>query len=279
MSGQWIDVSGGQLYVEVTGHGQPIMLLHGWPLDHRMFGPQLEELSHQFRVIAPDRRGFGKSDINPDLRLELDDIDAVLDALSEDTTHLLGMSQGGRIALRYATTKPERVRSLMLQGAVIDGYDVALSEDDGVPVAEYAELAANGRLDEVVDHWLHHPMMQLAERHQSAQQLLRNIMKEYRGLDLINFDAASYAPANDVLNALPDLKIPTLLLTGAEESPIRRAHAAAMMSRIPDCLEVVFRSSGHLSNLTEPGLYNAAVIDFCESLDDQNLASAGGAFD
>lgn len=279
MSSQLIDVSGGRLYVEVAGLGQPILLLHGWPLDHRMFQPQIKALAKRFRVIAPDRRGFGKSDANPDLRREVDDIDAVLDALGEDTTHLLGMSQGGRIALRYATTRPERVRSLLLQGAVIDGYDVAGSEDDGVPVAQYAELVANGRLDKVVDQWLQHPMMHLDEQHQSAQQLLREIMEEYRGLDLLNFDAASYAPANDVFTALSELPVPTLVLTGAEETPTRRAHAAALKSRIPDCHEVVFHSSGHLSNLTEPDRYNAAIIEFCEGLSAKHLALAGGAVD
>jgi len=279
MSSRWIDVSGGRLFVEVAGQGEPILLLHGWPLDHRMFEPQLKVLAERFRVIAPDRRGFGKSEAGPGLRLELDDIDAVLDALNEDSTHLLGMSQGGRIALRYATTRPERVRSLMLQGAVIDGYDVAGSEDDGVPVVDYAELAAIGRLDEVVDQWLNHPMMRLDDRHQSAQQLLREIMQDYRGLDLLDFDAASYAPGHDVFAALSDLPMPTLVLTGAEETPARRAHAAALVSRIPDCHELVFQRSGHLSNLTEAEAYNASIIRFCEDLNDNDLTLAGGAFD
>lgn len=274
-----MEVDGGRLYVEVAGQGQPILLLHGWPLDHRMFQPQLEALAKRFKMIAPDRRGFGKSDAGPDLRLEVDDIDAVLDALNEDTTHLLGMSQGGRIALRYATSRPERVRALLLQGAVIDGYDVARREDDGVPVEEFAKLASSGRLDEVIERWLQHPMMQLDEQHESAQKLLRDIMQEYRGHDLTNFDAASYATAQDVYAALSGLTMPTLLLTGAAETRTRRAHAAVLLSRIPDSKEVVFQNSGHLSNLTEPELYNAAVIDFCEGLDGRKLALAGGALD
>ena len=70
-------------------------------------------------MITYDRRGFGRSEAQPDLRLELDDIDHILDALGFESTHLLGMSQGGRIAIRYAVTRSERLRSMILQGAVI----------------------------------------------------------------------------------------------------------------------------------------------------------------
>ena len=120
----WIDVDGGRLFLRHEGEGVPLLLMHGWTLDQRMFQPQVPRLSERFHVISFDRRGFGRSDATPDLDLELDDLDRIADALSLDTLHLLGMSQGGRLAMRYAVTRPQRLRSLVLQGAVVDGLDI-----------------------------------------------------------------------------------------------------------------------------------------------------------
>ena len=278
-SSRWVDVDDGRLYVEVAGQGQPILLIHGWALDHRMFTPQVEALSDRFSVITFDRRGFGKSEAPPDLRLELDDIDRILDAVGVPSVHLLGMSQGGRIALRYAATRPQRIRSLLLQGAVVDGVDIPEHDNDSVPVAEYARFAKGGKLAEVVEHWLQHPMMWLGDNHESERRLLQTIMGDYSGSDLINYDEDSYAFDSDVLGALANFPRPTLLLTGARETQTRRLHADALKQRLPCCSEVILEKSGHLSNLTEPLVFNQAVFDFCTGVDEEAPLSGGGTLD
>lgn len=263
----WVDVEDGRLYVEMAGDGQPILLVHGWPLDHRMFAPQLSMLCSHFTVVTFDRRGFGKSKAHPDLRLELDDIDRILDSIDAPAAHLLGVSQGGRIALRYAATRPQRVRSLLLQGAVVDGFDVDDSGDDRVPVAQYAELARAGKLPELIEHWLRHPMMWLGDHREREYELLRNILEDYSGTDLIDYAADKYAFRHDMLAKLAEFPRPTLLLTGARETRSRRMHANELLRLIPDCRENVFSNSGHLTNLSEPTRYNQAVIDFCSEVD------------
>ena len=184
-----VDVQGGSLYVESTGEGPPLLLVHGWPLDHRMFDPQVAGLANDFQVIVFDRRGFGRSQAPPDLRLELDDIDHILDAIGLSNAHLLGMSQGGRIAIRYAVTRPQRLRSLLLQGAVIDGMRLEEHESERVPVAEYAELARAGCIDEVRRRWLAHPMMALDPKFADEAKLLRRLLADYGGDDLVALDS------------------------------------------------------------------------------------------
>lgn len=278
-NGLWFDTPDGRIYVVVEGNGEPLLLLHGWPLDHRMFAPQLEALSGRFRLIVPDRRGFGRSDAPPGLDREPGDLERLLDAAGYDDVHLLGMSQGGRIALRFATLFPDRVRSLLLQGAPVDGLDVDVPAHDRVPVTEYARLAKAGRLDEVRERWLAHPMMQLGDGHEHEARLLRAILADYTGRDLVDVDASEYAFEHDVLAAMSRFPRPALLLTGARETTSRRRHARALLEHMPDCREVVFPDSGHLCNLTEAGGYNAAVTDFCTGVDQPPERLAGGALD
>ena len=262
------------MFLQHEGEGAPLLLMHGWTLDRRMFEPQVSRLSKFFRVITYDRRGFGRSQAPPGLRLELDDLDRIADALSLGPMHLLGMSQGARLALRYAVTRPQRLRSLLLQGAVADGLSVVEYENEQVPLAEYAELVRNGRLDELRRRWLEHPLMSLRPGNEAARRLVNEILGDYTGADLLDFSPDSYAFSQDVPGQLALLQTPTLLLTGAGETRRLRAYAQKLLEIIPDCREVVFDHSGHLSNLTEPDLYNGEVIRFCGAVDAM-VASAG----
>jgi len=279
----WINVDGGRLQLHTSGSGAPrestrkstILLLHGWPLDHRVFEPQIRYLKQFFRVIAFDRRGFGRSEAPPDLHRELDDIDRILEAVGLETVHLLGMSQGARIALRFAVTRPERIRSLILQAPVIDGIVLDQSEAERIPMEEFAALARAGRLDEVRRRWLEHPMMALGPEHAWLRRQVEEILAGYQGKDLLEYSPAAHTFTHDVLARLSRLDRACLILTGAHETTTRREHARRLLESIPGAREVVFRHSGHLSNLVEAEAYNRQVAAFCASVD--KCAGAPGA--
>ena len=263
----WVKVNGGKLYLRQAGEGTPLLLMHGWTLDRRMFEPQIPRLSEYFHVISYDRRGFGQSLAAPDLNLELEDLDRIADTLSLDTIHLLGMSQGARLALRYAATRLQRLRSLILQGAVVDGLVVDEPENERIPFAEYAELIRAGKTDIMRRRWLRHPLMNLDPRHETVRRLLDEILDSYKGADMMNFSADSFAFSQDVLGKLAEFAAPTLILTGANETGRLRAHAQKLLEIIPNSREIIFEHSGHLTNLTEPELYNDHVIRFCNGVD------------
>lgn len=260
-----VDVAGGQLYVESAGSGSALLAVHGWPLDHRLFEPQVAALARLHRVVTFDRRGFGGSRAPPDLGLEVDDLVAIIEALGLGSVHLLGMSQGARIALRFAAIRPELVRSLLLQGAAIDGFAPAAPDAERIPLEEFARLARAGRIDEVRKQWLAHPMMVLDGNLARERALLDTMMDGYHGADLLADPATPFTV--DVTAAIRNFHAPCLLLTGANETPARRAHARRLFELLPDCREVVFRKSGHLSNLSEPRSYNRHVAEFCAEAD------------
>lgn len=270
-----VSSQGVQLPVWIAGRGMPLVLLHGWAMDHRVFRFQVAAFARRFRVVTCDRRGFGRATGAPDLRLELDDLDAIAAELDHEPFHLLGLSQGGRIALRYAATRPGRVRSLILQGAPVDGATPSGPPDEDIPLNELAALARQGRLDEMRRRWLSHPMMDLHGDHPEAARLLEDMLADYAGADLTASLASDSAapgnpppsqPAVDVVEALARAALPVLLLTGDRETRARRQSARLLARTLPNALEVRLGHSGHLSNLTEPERYNAAVLGFLHGL-------------
>lgn len=252
--------------IYLAGAGPPLVLLHGWSLDHRSFAPQIEPFSRELTVVTYDRRGFGKSTAAPDLDSELDDIDCIVDSLGLSRVHLLGVSQGGRLALRYAVTRPERLASLILQGAVLDGYAVEEMPEEQIPLDRYRELARQGRMDEVRRLWLDHPMMSAGVDDPALKGKLRSLVADYSGADLTAAAPAGGSFRVDVMAALEQLDLPTLVITGALETAGRKAHARKIGELLRGSREVEMPHSGHLSNLTEAGRYNAAVLEFCRAV-------------
>lgn len=263
----WVEVPGGRLYLERFGAGPPLLLVHGWALDHRMFRPQWRGLADTFEVIVFDRRGFGRSTAPPDLRRESADLDRLLDTLALDHIHLLGMSQGGRIALRYAAERAGRLRSLLLQGPVIDGFEAPETETERIPIDEYAALARRGALDTFRERWAAHPMMSLAHAPPASRRLVREVLADYEGRDLVAFDPAQYAQPAGLLDRLSTFPHPVLILTGELETEARQAHAARLLATLPHAREVRLPRSGHLCNLVAPEAYNEEVRTFCLAAD------------
>jgi pimeloyl-ACP methyl ester carboxylesterase len=117
-NGRVIDVNGISLYVEEHGEGDPVLLLHGWPDSARLWRHQVPFLAaHGYRVIAPDLRGFGRSERPAEvaayrLRNVVADVSALLDHLDIETAYVVGHDWGAAVAWLTAILGPARVRKL-----------------------------------------------------------------------------------------------------------------------------------------------------------------------
>src|SRR3954471_5470103 len=98
------------------GRGAVLVLLHGFPLDRRMWDAQVEKLSDHYRVVAPDLRGFGQSRRSDPFTIEslADDTHLFLEQLAATPCVLAGLSMGGYVALAYAKKYPADLRGLIL---------------------------------------------------------------------------------------------------------------------------------------------------------------------
>ena len=89
-----VSVDGGTLPIWMAGEGAPVILLHGWTLDHRMWTPQIAGLAPDHFLVMPDRRGCGRASAPSDLMREADDVIAIADFLGFDRFALVGLSRG-----------------------------------------------------------------------------------------------------------------------------------------------------------------------------------------
>src|SRR4051794_16936307 len=114
-------ISTGEIAYMDRGRGTAILLVHGFPLDHTMWGSQIEAIGARFRVIVPDLRGFGQTplgSIDPSVGIPMeryaDDVAELLDALSiQERIVLVGFSMGGYIAWQFARKYSQRLRALI----------------------------------------------------------------------------------------------------------------------------------------------------------------------
>jgi pimeloyl-ACP methyl ester carboxylesterase len=245
---------------ESGGNGPPLILIHGWALDRRTWAAQQPAFRRHFTTISYDRRGFGQSTRAEDAGQELDDLDALIRTLQLGRTALLGMSQGGRVALRYALAHPDKVAALILQGAPIEPTPPPQGDPAYLPLREYAKLLSRGRVDEMHAAIAAHPLMDVpAERTRARASLLRMI-DGYRGEDLL----ATSAPA-DLRGRLSEIKAPTLVLTGSTETAWLNSAADRLAANIPNARRSVIQGGGHLVNMTAARAFNQVVISFLKS--------------
>lgn len=248
-----ITVDGGVLPVSVIGQGFPVIFLHGWTLDHRMWQPQIAGLSPALRLILPDRRGFGGATAPPDLAREAADVLAIADALDLAQFGLVGLSQGAGVALDSALQHPDRIRALVLAGTPLPGL---VPGSDAPPREDYAALVRKGAICEMRRQWMQHPLMHLANPSPSA--LLNQIVGDYEGRDLLAPSALPLFSAD----AIARLSMPVLALAGAHETPWRIACAQFLADNALRGRFERIAHAGHMINMEQPGTFNALLHDF-----------------
>lgn len=253
-----VPVEGGDLVVETIGVGPPLILLHGWTLDRRMWMPQVAALARHYRLIAYDRRGFGQSSAPPDLTREPDDLHAVATACAAARFTLVGMSQGARVALGFAARWPAQVAALVLQGSPFPAPQGETADEEALPITEMRRLARAGRLEAMRALWNAHPLMRL---HRAAAAPLRTAMlADYTARDLTGPQTRlTIAP-----ETLRRMAMPALIVTGEAEPPARQSAAALLAQRLPAVSRCTVAGAGHLANLDDPAAYNAALLAFLD---------------
>jgi pimeloyl-ACP methyl ester carboxylesterase len=240
---------------EVSGSGPAVLLTHGYSATGRMWSPQRRALDDRYRLIAWDMRGHGQTDSpnDPSLyseALTLADMDGLLQFLSVNRAVVGGLSLGGYMSLAFCRENPDKVRALVICDSG-PGYRNPegraawnRSAERRAKEFEEAGLDALGGGTEV---------RHTARYHRSAQGLANAA----RGM-LAQVDSR-------VIDFLPDIRVPTLIIVGELDEPFRRP-GEYMAAKIPGSRLEVIPSAGHAANLDQPKAFNSVLLEFLDSL-------------
>ena len=261
---QIVPLADTSLAVHTRGSGIPLLLLHGFPLDHTMWSGQ-EPLAESLRLIVPDQRGFGGSrDALPESVEQLaDDAVALLDGLHvSEPAVVCGLSMGGYVAQQIAVRHPHRVRGLVL-------VDTKLEADTPAGRAGRADLAAKvARLGQAVAAEAMIPNLLASSdaargrprRAEIVALLRRTILAT--PVPTIVAALAALGARPDMTDAMRGVTAPTLLVVGAEDilTPPECLERAERL--MPDARLLIVPAAGHMAPLEEPETFNAALLEF-----------------
>lgn len=265
------EVNGTRLYCEVAGAGQPLVLLHGFTFDTRMWDDQFAALAKQYRVIRYDARGFGRSALpKPGVPYtHHEDLAALLDRLEAHSAHLVGQAMGGRFALDYALQADGRLRSLTLIDAVIGGYGVAREWPwSRAFMSAYQPVIDAGKRKDVATAkaaWLAHPLFAPAREQPAVAARLRQMVGDYSGWHFVNADPARLLTPS-AITQLARLQAPTLALVGERDLLDFHRMADEVQHSVKRAVRRTVPKVGHLSNMEAPAVVNAMLLEFLASL-------------
>lgn len=254
------------LHVHEAGSGLPLVLLHAFPLSSAMWRDQREALADLCRVITPDQRGFGGSDLGddePSLDNVAGDVVAMLDRLDLDRVVLGGLSMGGYAALAFLRRHPDRVQALVLADTKATADPAPARERRERMAVRLDEEGSTGALVEGVLPALCGATT-VRERPLVAGRV--KALVESAPPKAAAWAQRAMAARRDSLELLKATGVPVLVVLGDEDELSTREDADAMVGAAPDARLEVLPGAGHLTALEVPEAFNAVVRGFVEGL-------------
>ena len=273
-----IPVNGTRLFVHREGLGEPAIVIHGGPvLDHSYLQPYLAPLGDELELVFYDQRLSGRSDGVVDsasVRLDtfVDDIEALREALGLGRVHLIAHSWGGLLAMKYATAHSDQLLSLVLLDPMAptaalwrdEERELAASlvpqDTAGAGALRATEAFAAGE-PAAMEALLRHSFRSQFRDRSLAEELSFNIGEDYlrriRQFGLMIGDLTTF----DLMEALRDVDVPTLILYG-EDEPGASIGGDAIAEAIPKAQRVIIPATGHFPFIEQPEAFLDAVRAF-----------------
>jgi pimeloyl-ACP methyl ester carboxylesterase len=248
-----------------VGGGRPVVLLHAFPLDRTMWRPQLDDLQKDYRLIAPDLRGFGGTQgfvDAPSVEGMADDVAVLLHDLHiEEPVVLGGLSMGGYVALAFARKYPDRLLALILADtrAEADTAEAKANRDKMI------EFAGSHPARAVIDQLM--PKMVSAEtqaRRPEVVEEVRRIAGAQTAAGVINALRA-LRDRPDASLTLDNISVPALVIVGDEDQLTPPALSEKLVAGIRNARLATIPGAGHLSNLEQPARFSAALRAFLQA--------------
>jgi len=260
-----IKINGVDLDYRDQGTGIPLVFLHAFPLNQQMWEDQLDTLQSHCRTISIDYRGFGGSGgahgpVSMDQLAT--DVHELLTAIGINRIVLVGLSMGGYVSLAFYRLYQETLRAMVLA-------DTRANEDK--PEAKerrhkFAEKVEREGVSSITEEMVSALLGKTSlERRPSVVQRVRTMIESNSHAGIAAAQRAM-AARRDSTDLLPEMDLPVLVISGAEDNLTPVAEADSMRQAIKGARLKVIEEAGHLSNLERPDEFNGALLEFIESL-------------
>lgn len=266
-TGEWVEVDGARLFVEVAGEGAPVVLVHAGIADARMWEPQFAPLAARGRAVRYDLRGYGRSAMPPGPFSHVRDLLALLDALAIERAVLVGCSMGGKTAIDAALARPDRIAGLVLVNSALSGFghgdDQPRQWDDLLAADAAGDLERICELE--VQIWVDGPSRSPAEVDPAVRDLVYRM-----NLIALRTEAAGLGeeeePPSSAIDRLGEIAAPTLVVAGALDQPWVLRAADLLVAGIPGAERAVVPDAAHLPSLERPTAFNPLLFAFLDRL-------------
>lgn len=263
-----IKVNEVELYYEIHGAGEPLLLIAGLGFGAWSWYRQVPEFSGAFTTIAFDNRGVGQSDkpeVEYTIRMMAEDAAGLLRALKVDRAHVLGHSMGGYIAQELALHHPELVASLVLMSTSFGGKNAVLMSPE-TAAQMWSELEA-----EATEAALRKGLsLRFSERFIAGHP---DIIAQFIALRKAHLPTRSgwqrqFAACLgfETESRLASLRAPTLISTGDDDPIVPAENSKRLAERMPNARLFVFQGARHLVFIERAEEFNQTVIEFLKAL-------------
>ncbi len=253
------NVNGIQIAYTDEHEGLPLLFIHGFPLSRGVWSHQVEAFKSRHRVIAPDLRGFGESHASAgpvSMGQFAEDIAVLVQQLGAGPVILAGHSMGGYIALAFAKHHPGLVRGLVLVGTKA-GADSAEGAQARRATAEAVRLKGTS----VVVEAMAPKMLSASNTDAPMAAAVRGFMASASPQGVVSA-LLGMAERPDARGWLGDIRVPTLVITGADDTVIPPSESEALARAIPEARLSVIPHAGHLVAWEQPEAFNEAMRDW-----------------
>lgn len=250
------------LHCEVTGEGEPVLFVHGFPLSGEMWRPTAERLGDRFRAIIPDLRGHGQSETTAEVTIArfADDLAALLDALRERRPVVLaGLSLGGVIAFEFFRRHRDRLRALVLADTRANA-----ETPEGVARREaMAQAAVRDGSKAVADAMIDTVFAPTAPR--ELREHWRGVMSHTPPLG-VAAAARALAQRQESFSTLPKIDCPTLVVVGEADAITPVELMTELHRLIPGSRLRIIPGAGHVPPVEQPDQFAHALQSFLADL-------------
>jgi pimeloyl-ACP methyl ester carboxylesterase len=266
---------GTELYYEMAGTGQTVVLVHAHSVDRRMWDSQFVQLSTQFRVLRYDLRGYGLSglpQVGKDY-LHAEDLKKLMTHLEIDTAHLVGLSLGSFVALDFMYLYPTHTRSISIAAGAIyteDGEEADADRARTLPRCD-SDMLGLGRQNPVikaqVDEWFEVLMNCSGENKEGIRRSLWRMLSDWSAWTF-RYPEPRCLIGEELsisLNRLVPVT-PILVIVGSKDSDGSIHSSEKLLGLVPSANRVDIIGAGHFSNMEQPVEFTNELISFFNSL-------------